>query len=198
MHLRFEVTLELKRRGCIIMKCIQKILFMMLFCSLSVYIAIGSEDYQVYRQSVIQNIFEKTDDPYDDFRSIFLSLFDEHSNLLKILFARQTESEFLHYIQRYENIKGDVLRSDIKILFSDNLQEAVRADYGIEDLKTEYQKKQEEELREKQRDQQIIGSDYDFDKIKLSGSCLLGHLVFMDRDVWEILSEIEKEIILFY
>ena len=124
------------------MKFINKIVFVMMFCSLQ--IALGSEDYEAYRRSVIQNIVERTGDSYDDYsgepvpgsaqknkiavEAALQSLFDEQAKFLQNLFARSTNPEFLPYIQEYENLKGSLLRSDIKIFFSESLQEILNRD----------------------------------------------------------------------
>ena len=188
---------------------------------------IALENYEAYRQLVIQNIVEKTGDRRDnDFdhevhgslvpgnaqenniavEATLQSVFDEHEGFLQTLFARQTDSEFLPYIQKYENIKGDALRPGLKIFFSDRLQETI-----IEEADRESQEQQEhayfpteineweqqEKLRHRQHEQQVIG-DFDFAKIENGGACLLWYSVFIDRDVWQMLSEEEKEIVLFH
>ena len=181
---------------------------------------LGLEDYETYRQSVIQNIVEKTGEAKDssgEFVSgsiqtnrsavgaTLQSIFDEHADFLQTLFTRQTDSEFLPYIQKYENLKKGSLRSDIKIFFSDRLQEAIKEDtekelreWNEQQEYTPTEWEQQENLRQRQHEQQVIGFDYNFKRIEGYGACILGYLVFMDRDVWQILSEEEKELTLFH
>ena len=205
------------------------LIFAMAFISSYMNTVLGSEDYEAYRQSVIQSIVEKTGDRYDhDYydevhdnlvpgttkenkiavESALQSIFDEHEGFLQTLFARQTDPEFLPYIQKYEDIKGDALRSDIKIFFSDNLLRTIAGEDQEQDTPTEleewqieleeiFRREQIERERQRQRDQQIIGSNYN-ETVEGSGFCLLGHLVFIDSDVWQILSEIEKGFYLFH
>ena len=196
------------------------------FVTYKTSLSLEPESYEDYRETIIQNIVEITGDrlDYDEFRDSHLvpgtaqenkiaveaalqSVFDEHADFLQTLFARQTDQEFLSYIQRYETLKKSPLRSNIKIFFSDRIQEAVK-EYQEREVReweeqqeyiyTPTEREQQEELRQKQHEQQVIGSEYDFDKIEGSGACILGHLVFMDRDIWQNLSEEEKELTLFH